>query len=330
MQAAFVHTLTHYDANKGSLNAYIKSLARVLGKRANKEICVDFLEQTIMEDGQSATKIEDKQNGTTKVFLGNTKDFTNEVIFNIEKNSLARREIVCLSLEFMDKFVTLCDALERHDTSTMYYPDIFIKSCMRINSQYDDFNQRCIDLYYEFADYFNWFINIDENNEGAEWRETDHLLISSNLSKRVKFVNKRTNQLVENADAEEWYVKGKLSGKHIIKVKYSDVWNMMCDLVDADNTNEIKFIIDDFYVIKTFGGSYSVLNPSLYNIYDLVRTEILTNILRDTGGRLINAGSENFYILCDTNIIDNINNNIRVVRGYTLRFDCEDITAKTS
>ena len=150
-------------------------------------------------------------------------------------------------------------------------------------------------------------------------------IINSNLSKRVKFINKVTGELVEDADIEDWYVRGKLSGKRIIKVPYADVWNVMCDLVDSNETNELKFVIDDYYIIKTFGGSYSILNPSLYNIYDLVRTEIITNILKDTGGRLINTGSECVYVLCDKSGIAELNN-LRKVRGYEIKFSCVDIT----
>ena len=320
MQATFIHAIYHFDRHKGSLNTYIKCLARVITKEAVKEISVDFLEQTLSKESSD----KDTANNP-KVYTGSIKDFTDDVVEDLDYDKALRHDLVCLALEFMEKYILLCNALIRHDTSTTYYPDSFIKSCMRINNKYEDFNQNCINLYFENEELFDWFINIDNKNQGEEWKETDYLRINSNLSKRVKFINSDTGELVKNADKESFYVSGKYTGKRILKIRYIDVWNLMCDLVDSNETNEIKFVLDNHYIIKTFGGSYSVLDPDLYNIYDLVRTEIVTNLLRDTGGRLINIGDTNIYILCEERCKDRIDNT-RVIRGYPIKFDYMDIT----
>ena len=321
IQATFIHTLNHYDKNKASLNVYIKSLARVITKNPYKEITVDFLEQTLSNDKNE--KPDTKP--STRVHKTKEDDFTDELIKGIDYEQNLRRDVIQVALEFMDKFVLLCSALIRHDTSTIYYPEVFIQSCMKIARKYDDFNSCCINLFYEYEDLFNWFIDLDSNNEGDVWKETDYLTIFSNMSKRIKFINKETYDVVSDADKEDWVLKGKLGDKRIVRVSYIDLWNKFCDLIDSNEINELKFSIDNSYIIKTFGGSISVLNVDLYNEYDLVKQEIITNLICDTGGRLINVGSENVYLLCNDSCSE-LNNKIRVVRGLEIKFKYEDIT----
>lgn len=101
-----------------------------------------------------------------------------------------------------------------------------------------------------------------------------------------------------------------------------DLWDRLCDLIDSYETNECKFIMGDNFIVRTLGGSYSILNTDLYNFYDLIRSEIVTNILYDTNSKLLNVGTECIYILASANITLPK----RIVKGIPIEFDIEDIT----
>ena len=327
MQAVFMHVLYHFNSDKGNLEVYIKSLARVMMKKKNKEISVDFLEQTLTLEEKGAAKKGDNSNeiGTSPFSNGRANDFTNDVIDNIEHDVEVKQDIILLALQFMDKYVKLCNALLTYNTSTTYYPELFIKTCINLNNKYSDFNSECLSLYNQYQEYFNWFLSLDDNNKGDQWHETDYFLLTNNTSKRIKFINSITNEPVEDADTEEWYVKGNIGNKRIVKVYYEDIWNLMCDLVESNEINECKFILNDYYILKSFGGSISVINVDLFNYYDLFRVEIITNLLKDTGGRLINIGSKNAYLLLENDCLRYLSKE-RVVRGYNIKFDWKDIT----
>lgn len=319
MERTLYHTLTHFNSDKGSLSAYVKKLAREIAKENGKLVFVDFLEQTLSEEDEG-------REVNTKVSGGSVHDFSDDVADAMELEEDRRPEVVRLALEFMDKFLLLCEALKRRDTSTRYFPDTFIKECMSINRRCPNFNKLCFDVYDEYCEEFRWFLELDQR--GENWRESDFMMIRNSKVKRAKLVHPYTDEEVEDADVEEFELQGKLGGgsakKHIIRVNYYDAWSLMCDLVDSATTNEMKFVIDDNYIIRTFAGSVCGLNTDLFNMYNLVRYEILTNILLDTGGKILNIGSENFYLVC-TGELDRMFLE-RDVHGYKLRFDYEDIT----
>lgn len=264
MQRTLMHTLLHFQPDKGGLSAYIKKLAREITKDNSKLVLVDFLEQTLSGDDEEPTPTVD---------TGRVQDFSEEILEEMEMSVSKRKDVVNLALEFMEKFVVLCDALIKHDTSTRYYPTVFINQCLKINSRCPNFNRLCLDIYMEYSEDFQWFLDLINESEDL-WKESDFLLISNNQSKRVKLIDTATEKEVVDADISDWKVVGKLGEgdqrKRILKVEYYDVWEMMCDLIDSTETNEMKFIIDDSYIIRTFGGSLSVLNPDLYNELSLI------------------------------------------------------------
>lgn len=319
MHKTLMHTLSHFDTNRGNLSAYIKKLAREITKDNGKLIFVNFLEQTLAYG-------EGDEEEKPQVDTGKVQDFSTEVIDNIILDESRRAEIINLALEFMDKFIILCEALIKHDTSTVYYPEIFISECLKLSQKCRNFNQSCIDIYLEFKEDFEWFLTLDEGNIGS-WKETDYLLINQRQSKRVRLLNEDTDQEVIDADQESWYLSGNLGKgrrKRVIKVYYESEWETMCDLVDDCETNCMKFVMDDSYIVRTLGGSYSVLNPDLYNLYDLIRMEILTNVLQVTGGRVLNVGSECIYILCDSDFDCCFEQ--KRIRGIDIDFSAVDIT----
>lgn len=315
MQRTLYHTLFHFNSSKGNLSAYIKKLAREITKENNRLVLVDFLEQTLSEDS-------DDEELKSTVDIGSVNDFSNSVITDIELNEDRRIDVINLALEFMDKFLLLCEALIAHDTSTRYYPDIFIRQCLSINKRCPNFNALCLDVYLEYKDDFEWFLGLTEGDD--DWKEPDFVAIANSYSKRVLLVDPVTKKPVENADVDKFKLSGKLGDKRIVRVRYYELWEYFCDLIDDTETNEMKFIIGNSYIIKSFGGSLSVLNPDLFNMYDLARTEILTNVLQDTYGRILNIGTEYFYILCGSDF--NKTTVSRTVHGHSFDLVYEDIT----
>lgn len=319
IEKTLFHTLTHFNAEKGNLSAYVKKLAREITKENSKLVFVDFLEQTLSDDDDGSETVQ-------QVSGGSVRDFSDDVAEAMELAEDRRNEVVKLALEFMDKFMMLCDALKRRDTSTRYFPDVFIKSCMSISRRCLNFNQLCFDVYEEYGDDFQWFLELGQRSEN--WRESDFMMLRNSMSKRMRFVQPYTGADIEDADIDPYVVQGKLgegtSRKKIIKVGYYDAWSMMCDLVDSGETNEMKFVIGDSYIIRTFAGSLSGLNTDLYGMYNLIRSEILTNVLLDTGGRILNIGSENFYLVCNGTMDKPCME--RSVHGYKFKIDYTDIT----
>lgn len=315
MQATLMHSLTHYTEAKGEVSAYIKSLAREIAKDNGRIVFVDFLEQTLAEDNDDSNK--------PKVDIGSINDFSSTVINNIMISKHKRREVIELALCFIDKFMLMCEALINRDTTTNYYPEIFIKECIKLSRGCDNFNQICVSIYDEYRDKFIEFLSYDLKTKGV-WRETDFPLIYQSKSKRLRLVSPETGQVVEDPDIEDFKLVGNLGDKRVLKVNYYDVWELMCDYVDTPNINVMRFTIDDSYIVRTLGGSITVVNPDLFNIYDLCRTEILSNVLRDLNVRCIGVGSENFYLLANKDGKTEIPK--RVVKGIPIELATEDIT----
>lgn len=319
MQATLMHALTHYTEAKGEVSAYVKSLAREITKDNKKLIFVDFLEQTLADDAEDSNK--------PKVDVGSISDFSNTIVNSIMIESHKRKEIIELALCFIDKFMLMCEALINRDTSTNYYPDIFVKECLRLSRGCENFNQICISIYNEYRDEFVEFLSYDCKTEGV-WRETDFPLIAQSMSKRVKLVDSYSGQVVEDPDIEDFKLSGNLGDKRVLKVNYYDIWELMCNYIDTPDINVMRFTIDDSYIVRTLGGSITVVNPDLFNMYDLCRTEILSNVLHDLNARCIGVGSENIYLLANKDGKKEIPK--RVVKGIPIELIVEDITDSIS
>lgn len=320
IQLTMEHVLRHYDAHKGGLNAYIKKLAREITKDSGKVVAVDFLEQTVVDNGEGAGVASDK------IDVGRVEDFSTVVLDRLERQEDRLPEVINLSLEFMGYFVTLCEALMTCDLKSSYYPDKFKEACLKLSRKCANFNKLCIMLYSRYRDKYKWFLALEAEDE--DWKEPDFALCRSCKSRRIKLVDPQTGVEVEDADRESYAVLGSLEdgsgSKKILRIRYYEMWSFMCDLIDDDSINEMKFVIGNSYIVRTFGGSWSHLNVSLYTMYESVRTEILTNVLRDIGGKVLNIGSENFYIVCNKSVEKT--GITRVVHGCTLSLVYEDIT----
>lgn len=315
MARTLMHVITHFDANKGYLPDYVRKLARTIEKKNNKLVLVDFLEDTVYEDD-----IEDT-NASIYASKKRVTDVADEAIENVMQKENYYKDIQKLALEFMDKFVLLSKALIQHDTNTTYYPEPFIKACMDLMHKYNNFNQACIDIYTENDENFQWFLSLDNND--TEWRETDYLLFAQRESKRVLLINKVTKEVVKDCENEKFGIQGNLgtkaNPKYVLKVDFSKAWHTMCDLIDDSYCNEMKFVLGDNYIIRTLGGSYSVVNPIKTNMYNLVRDEIVTNILLMFNCRLLSVGKTTAYILA--NDIDICKDYLLEIKGVNIEFN---------
>lgn len=316
MSRTLMHVLTHFDERKGYLPDYVRKLARTIEKKSNKLVLVDFLEDTVFEDELEDTNASIYDSNNSK----KGADVAEEAIENLMQQENHYKDIQKIALEFMDKFVLLARALIQHDTNTTYYPEPFIKACMGLMHKYQNFNQVCIDIYNENSENFQWFLTLDK--EETEWRETDYLLFTQRESKRVLLLNKDTLEPVQDCENEELAIQGNLgtksNPKYVLKVDFSSAWHTMCDLIDDIDCNEMKFVLGDNYIIRTLGGSYSVVNPIKTNMYNLVRDEIVTNILLMFNCRLLNVGKTIAYIL--SNEKDICRDYTLTVRGVAIEF----------
>lgn len=316
MQRTIMHAITHFDASKGNLSAYVKSLARDILKDGNRLVFVDFLENTISDDDDN---IEVGQSGFARQ---KNSDFTTDLVNEMYLAEDKSEEIVCLSLEFMDKFVVLCEALLQYDTSIAYYPEAFINQSLTIMGHCTNFNEMCIALYLKEKERFEWFLSQGVDDK---WREADFTYLSRHSSKKTKLINPDTGYEVEDADTDPFVLVKLESGKRLIRVNYYDPWDKLCDLASEDEgVNCIRFNLDGHFVIRTPAGSWSVLDCDPYSEYDLLRVEIITNIIMPYRGRLVHAGTENVYFLCNPD--DVLVDREVDLMGIPAKFHYEDVT----
>ena len=97
----------------------------------------------------------------------------------------------------------------------------------------------------------------------------------------------------------------------------------MCDLIDDLYSNEMKFVLGDNYIVRTLGGSYSVVNPIKTNMYGLVRDEIITNVLLMFNCRILSVGKTTAYVLA--NDLDICQNYVFTIKGVTVDFTISQV-----
>ena len=320
MQATIYHAMTHYAPERGNLTPYIKKLAREIMKDNGRIVPVDFLDQTV-SDGQSGSGMDMSDAFTN---LSHIDDISKNVIEKITMENADDIKIVELALEFMHFFVLLCDSLLRKDTDTLYFPDSFIDASLKIQKEMPDFSTRCLNLYSKYKTSFEKFLSVRANDKGS-WREADCGFIQYRQSKRVKLVDEN-GVPYKDADSVDsgWGIWGKCGDKRVLRVPYLELYNILCDLIDEDGINVVKFTIGYSYIIRTLGGSLSVINPILAYTYQLCKDEILTNVLFDLNARVLNVGSSHIYLLVENAPKYAIED--RVIGGIPIHFDVEDIT----
>ena len=321
ISATYNHAITHYDSSKGDLTAYLKALARTIHKtRTSKvELACDF---------SSVTGVS-KYGVTTSANILHThmqeEDFSLDVIDDIHVKNTYRGKVECLALSNISAFLDLCTALQQEDRTVPNkdFPKSFMKDCIALVK--GPFKFTCLDVYTKYKKVLTWYMS--QNLGASGWQKLDPTLCkgaSKNCS--VALVDAFTGDIVYDADRYAYRLQGYLKGaKRIVKVSYIDVWEKLCDLLDSPKTTLLKCQLGSHYVCRTLGGSESVLDVDITNLYDNIRLEILTNILYKLNvASVLNVGSECFYLLHKGGLIqDKITFD---VNGMSLTFTCEDIT----
>ena len=140
-QRVFMHTITHYNPNKGqNLNAYLKSLIRDILKEGHRVVSVDFLEQTAYVDDDNNTN---SANGEP-IDTGKIPDFVDNLVEDMcIKNDLTT-DIISLALKYPANFVMLCKSLRTFNSSHDKFDPAFKRECLRIYRSGTNFNNACM------------------------------------------------------------------------------------------------------------------------------------------------------------------------------------------
>lgn len=319
MNKTWYHCLSHFDETKGDLKSYVKSLAKTIVQPGGREVSVDFLENTV--DDEEGSSLDDTRSSGS--FRRQVKsDFSDSVIDEIYLSLDRTDELASLALSNMSWFIKLCESIINKDSTSEYYSKTFIDGFKSLYSRCNNLFLLCIEMYKEYGDAMRSFLSMDKNNEGS-WVEADFTYINLRTSRRV-YLESPSGGTIEYADMEPFVIKGSIKGKKVIRVKYSEQHEMLLDRIDSPVSNEMKFFIGNKYIIRTLGGSLSVVDVPLYNMYTLVQNEILTNLLRDTkNSSLLNVGYEYMYFLCKADY--DLKIPTRVIRGIELKFEAEEV-----
>lgn len=317
----YVHVLEHYREEKlsGDIKPYIKKLARTILQKHDRSIPVDFIEDTLDDSADGSV-------GQMARAKASTSDFIEELVRQMYDEDCRDDLIYSFALLHLEEFVSFCkDALEGA-RGLSGYSAIFRKGLYTLAKDITDLTSTLISVYE--ANRYNFELFLSTSRAGV-WVEADYNLITNSHSRRVQIITHNEDGICD-PDYFPFSIKGKKyidnGDKRIYKVPYYDYWEAMCDLIDSDFSNRMKCVLGKHYLVKTGGGSISVLDPDLNVMYDLLRDEILTNILRDTGFRFLGAGSENFYLLGDRDY----KVHSRLVNGIAINFKLEDITDEVS
>lgn len=307
MLETFQHALKHYDPDKGELLPYLKNLARNASKNNKPEVACDFLEETVVEEIGGST-------GSNIV-----QDILDEIEIAIDK----KEEIAKLALSHMSFFNLFCESVINRDSTTRYFPETFISEVLKISKQSKGFNKDLLDIYEGHKNGLANFIGADVSNEGV-WREADFEQIKKCSSKRVFLCDKTGSPLTQDTE-DLIYYRGNLEGKAVLAVGYYDLYNSLCDLLDAETSPSVlRYDICNNFIVRSLGGSLSIVNPRLTNMYSLFRNEIVTNVLYDLCSRYLACTERNIYVMANKS--DSYSIADRKIKGLKISLDVTDIT----
>lgn len=286
-----LHVMTHYDSTGSKdLRPYIKKLAREIMKDGYKDIPVDFLEQTVVEDEETVDQGYLKQQHKTP-------DFTDEVLATIVDSKSRYSAIVGVALVSMRWFLLLCECLENGGSiQATYFPVEFKKACLAIAQNYRAFNADCAAIYERHGAEMRQFMQY-EKFRPTSWSESNYSVENGRKYRKGNLVAKDGSDLY-NIDLQEFKFVGTLNqSARIYRVYFDKILDILFELVFSPTSNCIKCVIGENYIVRTIGGSWSILNPDLDTESDLLRCELLTNILLETNGKLLSCGSDSVIIV---------------------------------
>ncbi len=320
MQQAFEHACKHYDPTIGSLSPYIKKLAQTLSKNKDKVSSVEYMDCYMTSKTDSGCL-----EAVTFVDF-----YADEVVIDDNLSYNLRQDIVELALGYMEDFSKFVKSFRTLNTSTLRLKEYFKRNVHKLCSRYGDASlvtKEMTALYEEYEEDFIWFLELELGEEDVgKWVEKNDRNLRVSRS-RIRLVSK-DNVPNFDADYDEYILEGNLvpTQKRVLKVDFEQVWEDMCDKLDSDETNECVFIIGNNRLVRTYAnGIMEELNIDLYKVYDIIREEIATNILKDLGGHLLHLGSKSVYLLVNTSHTP-YEIPKRIIKGYEIGFQITDIT----
>ncbi len=305
-QKALYHVLVHYNTNGGELEPYIKKLARTieLSSKPKKEVSGELIDFTISESSEDVSCN----------VLSTMDDFIDKV----------HR----LAIEYYHYFMLwgyhMFELKEK--TDSLYFPPEFKIICMTLSRQNESFLSYCNMVYKTYGQAMRSYEKYDL--EPKNWKEADYTSLKSLVSRRITFVDKfrrplkQYNGMCLELDNLDCFIWGKLGDKRVVRIKYTDVWDLMCNLIDSQEDNEMRLNIGNYYSLRTLGGSSLLVNTDLQTAYNLCLDEIESNLLHFTFGRCMGRGLDYLYFLV---------NDIRPLpdcsaMGLSFKFELEDVT----
>lgn len=320
----FEHAVMHYSSDKGNLNAYLRKLIDTSVKPNMKYVPVDtvIMDATVEEGAQRLQEY--------------TGRYTERLEVQVEEAMIGKEEkfekVANLALSNMHYFIMYAKQVIDKDTTSNYFPESFKKEtlkCFRFCGA--DFHKLVVYIYDKHRQGFEKFMEDSPYGRNEAYKELDIEMINKSTSRRIMLVDSSTYIPCEDPDTQDWVVYGNLGKYRIIKVPYRQLYDTLCDLIDEEGCNVLKYSLGETYIFRTLGGSLTLTNLSLFRMYDIVKNEIVTNMLYDYNARLLGVGSECVYLLQSPNENGDYREPIdRVIRGFELRFSYIDVTPDTA
>ena len=282
-----LHTLTHYNPDKGELKPYIKSLIREILKDGSRLVCVDFLEETVSDDDSDVE---------TPRFQNLTKvpNFADKLI--ADNDGVVYDLVIKLALTYPRDFVLLCKSLLSNSVSVCGFNRAFIDSCLKITKEHPRFNEVCLKIYEVYKDDIMYFLSCDslEYLQDADFTRMMY-------SQQVSIVDRYTGFTLPDPDRlpdEELLIRGKLGDKLVYRVDYLDLLTTVRDMYSDTKISFLRLTIGDSYIARNLSGQVIYDNPSIATLVAIAKQELLSAVYRYSLGKVLSVGSENFYILC--------------------------------
>lgn len=280
---ALMHAIDEFDPRKGSMTPYLKKLARTVMLNSANDVPQEDIEDYAIDE---YTEVEESA--------------IESVVF-VDLNKAIEKKIV---ISYMKEFVKLCNLIleTSGDINSIkkYFSEEFKTVCISLiqKTEAKKFITSLLYVYRSVGEEIKWFLEQADLVDANEYVEVSYSEIDSRKAKRIAIVDKDGNP-IKRPDVYhgQLYIKGATSGRSVWRVKFSDLYYQMELKASSPITNELVGIVGNDKVIRTCGGSISSVNPDMDNMLDVFLDELILNILKASGCRLLCTGYEYVYMI---------------------------------
>ena len=329
MSQTLLGALKFYKPEKGNLQGYIVQYAKTVlnDNTAKQEVLLDFLELVLgdgedsLEDTTSDTKSLNNNVPHTRI-----KDFTEDLFDFEEEMTEGIPEVSLLALSSLQEFVSLATSIQRRDT-TNHYTKQFMNRSLDLSRRFKNFNSICVDIYNQHKKEIEWFLKIQTEFEvtNKSFEEADYTYKLSK-PKRINLINADEGTPVKDADTENFVVTNKNNTPcKIYKINYIDTLSELYDYATDEENNEFSFHLSKHWLFRSLHSNV-LINPKLDIIYEMLKVEIITNLIKATKTKFLHLGSDCLYLVKDRNIDDEVPTELQFnIKNYNLMFIVEEI-----